>query len=71
MTHGLVMSRGNGLRPPEQHDALSPHDASLTRMPQMSKSRKQQRHEVYSEHSEPYYQPINEEALPSWKAYEK
>ena len=36
MTHGLVMSRGNGLRPPEQHDALSP---SLTRMPQM-KSRK-------------------------------
>ena len=39
MTHGLVMSRGNGLRPPEQHDALSPHHASLTRMPQM-KSRK-------------------------------
>lgn len=36
MTHGLVMSRGNDLRPPEQHDALSP---SLTRMPQM-KSRK-------------------------------
>jgi len=33
MTHGLVMSRVNGLRPPEQHDALSP---SLTRMPQMN-----------------------------------
>lgn len=50
MTHGLVMSRVNGLRPPEQHDALSPHHASLTRMPQMSKSRKQQRqHEMSRE----------------------
>lgn len=53
MTHGLVMSRVNGLRPPEQHDALSP---SLTRMPQMSKSRKQQRHEVYSEYSENWHE---------------